>query len=92
MMKRESALILCVLVFAIISLLSYYGAKVKTWPSIVFGIFISLVILNIFYPPSQIAMDEPDFTLFVYAFIEIIGVFILFVYIALSTLSTVRQC
>lgn len=91
-MIRESALILCVLVFAIISLLSYYGAKVKTWSSIVFGIFISLAILNIFYPPSQIATDEPNFTLLVYAIIEILGFIILCVYISLSTLSNVRKC
>jgi hypothetical protein len=89
-MDRSSALILCVLVFAIFGLLSYYGAKVKAWPSIVFSIFISLIILNIFYPPRNLATDEANFTLFIYAFIILFGIFLLGVYITISTLTTIR--
>lgn len=90
-MERQTALVLCIIFFIIFTLLAFYGAKVKVWSSIVFGTFISLILLNLFYPISQTATDDPDFTLVLYAIFEILGVLILFIYIAQTTLNDVKN-
>lgn len=90
-MQRQAALVLAIVFFVIFGFLAYYGAKITLWASIVFGLFISLILLNVFYPPGQATSDDADFTLVLYALFEIIGVVILAVYILEGTLNDVRR-
>lgn len=89
-MQREVVLVLSIVFFILFMLLAYYGAKVKVWSSIIFGLFVSFILLNVFYPPGQAAMDDADITLFVYAIFEIISILLLGIYIAQKALSDVR--
>lgn len=90
-MDRSWALILSLVFFLLFALVAYYGAKVTLWSSIVFALFISLILLNFFYPISQVADDDADPSLVLYATFFIIGLIILTIYIVQSTLSTVRE-
>lgn len=89
-MERQAALVLSIIFFALFALITYYGAQVTLWSSIIFGLFLALILLNIFYPPGQVASDDADFTLFIYAIFEIGGLLLLAIYIAQKTLSDVR--
>ena len=91
-MDRTSALILTIIIFIILLLLTYYGAKIKLLSSIVFSIFISIIILNLFYPPIKIAEDICDFTLYLYALFQLVAIIFLFFYIAYTSLNDVRLC
>lgn len=89
-MQRSAALVLSILFFILFSIIAYYGTKITLCSSIIVALLISLIILNIFYPPSQVPMDEADYTLVVYACIEIVGLLLLGVYIAYKTLTDVQ--
>jgi uncharacterized membrane protein YagU involved in acid resistance len=89
-MDRQTALVLTIVFFIVFILITYYGAHVTLWSSIIFGLFVSLILLNIFYPPSQVTSDGADFTLVLYAAFEIIGIILLAVYITQRTLSDAR--
>lgn len=90
-MERQSALVLTIIFFALFTLITYFGAQVTMWSSVIFGLFVALILLNIFYPPGQVATDDADFTLVVYAFVEIVGIILLAIYITQKTLSDVRN-
>lgn len=90
-MERQSALVLTIIFFFLFVLISYYGAKITLWSSIIFSLFIALILLNMFYPVSQLANDEADFTLVLYAAFEIIGIILLAIYIAQRALCDVRD-
>jgi len=89
-MDRQSALVLSIIFFTLFTIITYYGARVCIWSSLIFGLFIGLILLNIFYPPGQVATDTADFTLFLYAAVEIIGIFLLAIYITQKTLSDTK--
>lgn len=89
-MERQSALVLSIIFFLLFVVITYYGARVRLWSSIIFGIFIAVLLLNLFYPVSQVPKDEADFTLVIYASVEIIGIALLAVYITQKTLSDNR--
>lgn len=89
-MERQSALVLSIIFFVLFALITYYGASVTLWSSIIFGLFIALILLNLFYPVSQLTTDDADFTLVLYAAFEIIGIILLAIYITQRTLSDVR--
>lgn len=89
-MERQSALVLTIIFFVIFGVLTYYGPRITLWSSIIFATFVALLLLNIFYPPGQIATDDADFTLVLYAAFEIIGIILLAIYITQKTLSDVR--
>lgn len=90
-MQRLTAIITAIVVFIFFALIAYYGAKISLWSSIILAIFLSLIILNVFYPPSQIPNDVADYTLVLYALIEIIGVFLLGIYIIQCAVCDVRD-
>jgi uncharacterized membrane protein YagU involved in acid resistance len=89
-MERQSALVLSIIFFVLFGIITYYGARVEIWSSIIFATFVALILLNIFYPPGQAANDDADFTLVLYAALEIIGIILLAIYITQKTLSDVR--
>lgn len=91
-MERSSALILTIIFYFIFYLLCYYGAKITFLSSLVLSTFISLILLNIFYPPNNITQDPSDFTLIIYAIFEIIGIIIIVYYVTYKTLLDVRKC
>lgn len=90
-MQRQAALVLAIIFFALFGIITYYGAHVTLWSSIIFGLFVALILLNIFYPPSQVTSDDADFTLVLYAALEIIGIILLAIYITQKTLSDIRE-
>lgn len=89
-MERQVALVLSIIFFILFVLLSYYGAQVTLWSSIIFGLFVAIILLNFFYPVSQLTTDDADCTLIIYAAFEIIGIIILAIYITQRTLSDSR--
>lgn len=89
-MERQSALVLSIIFFTLFTVITYYGARVTLWSSVIFGLFISLILLNLFYPVSQLTTDDADFTLVLYAAFEIIGIVLLAIYITQKSLSDVR--
>ena len=91
-MERSSALILTIILYFIFFLLCYYGAKITLLSSIVLSTFISLILLNIFYPPNKITQDPSDFTLIIYAIFQIIGIIIIVYYVTYKTLLDFRKC
>jgi uncharacterized membrane protein YagU involved in acid resistance len=93
-MQRLVAIIITLVVFIFFTLIAYYGARITLWSSIILSIFLSLIILNVFYPLSQIPNDVADYTLILYALIEIIGAFLLGIYIIQCAVCDVRdeQC
>lgn len=91
-MNRQSSLVLLIFFLLLFWCLAYFGARITFWSSLVFAIFVSLILLNLFYPPSNLSTDIADFTLIMYATFLIIGVFIILVYLLINTLSDVRKC
>lgn len=89
-MERKSALILSIVCFIIFALITYYGASVTLWSSVVFGLFVSLILLNLFYPVSQATTDDADYSLVLYAAFEIFGIVLLAIYITQKSLSDIR--
>ncbi len=89
-MDRPIAILMFFSVLIFFTLIAYFGAKISLWSSIILSLLIALIIMNIFYPPSNIPMDIPDYTLIIYAIIEIIGLLLLIVYIIHQTLSDER--
>lgn len=89
-MERQVALILSIIFFIVFALLSFYGCRVSLWSSLIFSVFVALILLNIFYPPSQVSNEDADIMLVVYAAFEIIGIVLLAIYITLKTLGDVR--
>lgn len=89
-MDRQTAILLSFIILIIFILLAYYGAKITAWSSINFGLFASLIILNLFYPLTNLAQDSYDWLFYLYIAMEVFGFAILAVYIMLSTLADVR--
>ena len=89
-MQRQTALIASLVSFVVFFAISYQGAGINTWSSIIFSLFVSLILLNILYPPGRAATDTADFVLFIYATVEVVGIILLGIYIAQKALCDVR--
>ena len=89
-MDRQAALTLTIIFFIIFLMLSYYGALLTLFSSLVFSTFVSLILLNLFYPPNQVANDDADFTLIIYAVLQLLGILFIAFYVAYQTLVDVR--
>lgn len=90
-MDRDTAIVIFFCSWVVFYLIAYYGANISAWSSIVISLFLSLIILNIIYPPSRLASDPADFALGFYIAIEIIGVVILAIYIAQKAICDVKE-
>ena len=91
-MQRQSALVLTIIFFFIFYAICYYGIKMPFYASLVLATFISLILLNILYPPVRITEDPSDFTLVIYSIVEIVGLIIIILYVICKTLTEVRIC
>lgn len=92
-MQRQISILIFFSALIFFTLLAYYGAQINLWSSIILAILISLIIMNVFYPPSNIPMDTADYTLIIYTAIEIISILLLIIYILCCTLCDERnQC
>lgn len=89
-MERTNALFFAIVTFLIFAGLTYYGVGITLWSSFAFSVFVSLVIMNIFYPPKKMATDNPDFTLGLYALFQIVGLLVIAVYVAQKSLTDLR--
>lgn len=90
-MDRNSALILAIIFFILFSILEYYGAQITLLSSLTFGMFISLTLLNIFYPPSRVVSEDVGFTIIFYVLFQIIGFILISLYILYKTLTDIRS-
>ena len=90
-MDRQTALVLTIIFFIFFLIVTYFGARITIWSSIIFATFVSLILLNIFYPPGQAASDNADYTLVLYGVIEILGLLLIGVYVTEKTLMD-RGC
>lgn len=89
-MERQTALVLSIILFVVFIVICYYGIMMTLWSSIILSIFLSLLILCSLYPPSNVAHDDADFTLVLYATIIIIGIVLLGIYILQRTICDTR--
>ena len=89
-MERAVVLVLALIIFVLFVLLGYYGARLTWWAAIVLGTLVTLILLNMLYPPSMLASTDADWTVVIYAFVQLVGFIILFVYIAQRCLTDVR--
>ena len=89
-MDRQTALVLTIIFFIFFLIVTYFGARITIWSSIIFATFVSLILLNIFYPPGQAASDNADYTLVLYGVIEILGLLLIGVYVTEKTLMDKR--
>lgn len=92
-MERQTALVIAILCFVVFLILAYYGAQLRIWSSVVLATFLTLILLvAFFYTPAQTASDTADYTLYLYAFLVLLGILILFIYIITNTLTDIRKC
>lgn len=89
-MDRVEAMIIALIFFVIFSILAYYGIRLTWWAAIVLGTLLFLVLLNVFYPPSQATNDSADYSLGLYVCLEILGLLVLGVYLVMALLTDVR--
>ena len=89
-MNRQSALVLTLIFFILFAFITYYGAHITLFSTIVFSVFLAFILLNLFYPVSQLATDSSDFTLVIYACFEILSILLLALYILCYTLTDIR--
>lgn len=89
-MDRQSALVLTIIFFFVFYALAYYGVKLTWYASLVLSTLISLILLNIFYPPNKVTQDPSDFTLVIYSIVEIVGLIIITLYVIYKLLTDVR--
>jgi hypothetical protein len=89
-MKRPVALVIVLLFLGLFAGLGYYGAHLTTGASIMLGLLVSLIFLNLFYPPGQMVQEDADFTLALYGLYQTGGLLALALYLARSLLVTVR--
>lgn len=90
-MNRQTALVLTIFFFIIFLFLTYFCAKVTLWSSIVFSLFVSLILLNLFYPLNKVTDEPSDFTLYIYALFILLSILIIAIYVFQKTLFDVRQ-
>src|SRR5690242_4300523 len=90
-MDRITALVLTIFIFIIFGLLAYYCAHISVWSSIVLSSFISLILLNIFYPINKVTDEPSDASLIVYAIFIILFVLIIGIYVFCNTLFDTRE-
>lgn len=90
-MDRETSLITSFLIFIVFVIISYYGSRVTLWSSINFSIFVSLIILNVFYPINKLTTDECNSSLIVYIVLVIISIVLLGIYITQKSLCDFRE-
>lgn len=89
-MDRPIAILIFFIILIFFTIICYYGVLITLWSSIILSLLIALIIMNIFYPPSNIPMDIADYTLIIYSIIEIIGILLLIIYIIHHTLIDQR--
>lgn len=80
-MERQTALLIVIIFFIFVVLTARYGIDIRWFSAFALATILSLILLNIFYPPSQMTQEDADFTLVIYAFLEIFGFFFLLVYV-----------
>lgn len=91
-MERQTALVITIILFGLFAAIAYYGARITLWSSIILALFFSLILLSLFYPVSQLANDEADFTLVLYALFVVVDIILLAIYIIQKTLCDARDC
>lgn len=89
-MDRIVALLLIAVCFILFFILVYFGVRCTLVESLVFSTLLAIILLNYFYPLSQLANDEADYSALIYALIEIIGIVVIIVYVAYKTLTSSR--
>ena len=91
-MEREEALVTSLFFFVLFGLLIHYGAQINWWSSLALATLLALILLNIFYPPSQVTSDEATASLAVYMILEVVGIILLLIYIIERSLRDVTCC
>lgn len=90
-MDRNIAIVIFFLSLVIFAIILYYGAQITVWSSSILGLFLSWIILNIIYPPTKVANDDADAGLILYIIIEILGLFLLGIYIIQRVFVDIRK-
>lgn len=89
-MDRIVALVFIAVCFILFFILVYFGVNCPLIESLVFSTLLAVILLNYFYPLSQLANDEADYSALIYALVEIIGIVVIIIYVAYKTLTSSR--
>lgn len=85
-MEREDALVYVFLAWVFFFGLCYGGACIGFINSVALSSMIIFIYLNIFYPVSNVAYTEPDYSLYLYGILQVVLLVIIFGYVILSSL------
>ena len=91
-MDRQTALVLTLFFFLLFVGLLYFGVRATLWSSVALGTLVALILLNVFYPVTQTAVEGADLTLALYALFQIGGILLLVAYVLQRSLTDVRPC
>lgn len=89
-MERIAALVFSIISLLALTLILYYGGGLSMLSSFVLSAFLSFILLNVLYPPMNVAGDKTDFTLTLYAILEILYLLSFSFYIVYKTLTDIR--
>lgn len=89
-MRRPIAILLALFCFILFAIIAYMGVKLRILSSLCFGLLVSLVLLNLFYPPIELASEEADFSLVIYALAWLLAILFIIIYLLYSIFRDVR--
>ena len=89
-MHRKQALILVFFLALLFFIIAYYGAGITLTSSIVFSMFISLILLLFLYPSRRLVSDTPDVSLVVYVVYLVVVLTAISFYVIYKTITDQR--
>lgn len=89
-MNIKAALVLAIIFFVLFSIISYFGAKITLLSSIVLGLLVSIILLNVLYSPGELANTEAGVALVLYILFEFTVIIIISFYVVYKSLNDLR--
>lgn len=89
-MDRKISILLATVLFVFFLYVSYRKVMLNSFSTVALSTFLSIIVLNVFYSPHRLAIDEVDFTIMVYAIYQLLAVSILSLYVMKKCLEDVR--
>ena len=91
-MDIEWSLVFTFIVVLVVFVIAYSGAKLNLFASIALALLLGLIALNLAFPPSELANQEANVTLWVYGVFEIFAIFFSLLYILITALYSRQKC
>ena len=89
-MDLISALILSLFIFIALFTLSYAGVGTTWYSAVIFSVTVTLLLLSLLYPASQITSEESRFAVATYMLCYGLGSFFILLYVLLISVTDYR--